>query len=100
MAKTLLQFMPRILKQMYILVHIKLKYLKICLSNTGNLTGILKTCTGARVMLTYNQDIGVKLINGLMGTVKCLDRVKHNNTPFGTIYVKFDDPQIGNKLKD
>ena len=35
-----------------------------------------------------------------MGTVKRLDRVKHNNTPFGTIYVKFDDPQAGNKLKD
>ena len=51
-------------------------------------------------MLTDNQDIGDKLINGLIGTVKHLDRVKDNNTPFGTIYVKFDDPQAGNKLKD
>ena len=70
------------------------------ISNTGNLTRTLKTCISARVMLTDNQDIRDKLINGLIGTVKHLDRVKDNNTPFGTIYVKFDDPQAGNKLKD
>ena len=70
------------------------------ISNTGNLARTLKTCIAARVMLTDNQDIGDKLINGLIGTVKHLDRVKDNNTPFGTIYVKFDDPQAGNKLKD
>jgi len=68
------------------------------LSSTGNLPGQLKLCVGARVMLTINIDTEDKLINGSLGTVKILDRVKNGN-PTGIVYVKFDDECAGNKLK-
>ena len=50
-------------------------------------------------MLTNNLDIEDRLINGTMGTVKYIDRVR-NNKPTGVIYVQFEDPQAGNKLKN
>ena len=49
-------------------------------------------------MLTNNIDTGDRLVNGLIGTVKRLDRV--TDSPRGTIYVQFNDPQAGNKYKD
>jgi len=68
------------------------------ISSTGNLPGRLKICVGAKVMLTLNVDIEDKLINGSLGTVRIIDRVR-NSKPNGIIYVEFDDEKAGNKLK-
>ena len=70
------------------------------ISKTGNLPRHLKVCVGARVMLTNNMDISDRLINGLMGTVMVIDRLRNNKTASGIIYIKFDDIKAGNKLKD
>ena len=49
-------------------------------------------------MLTDNISVSDRLINGLIGTVKHLDR---RSKPLCiTIYVKFNDPKAGNSLKD
>ena len=68
------------------------------ISSTGNLPTLLKLCLGAKVMLTHNVDIEDKLINGSLGTVRIIDRVK-NRKPAGVIYVEFEDERAGNKLK-
>ena len=68
------------------------------MSSTGNLPTRLKICVGAKVMLTHNVDIEDKLINGSLGTVRIIDRVR-NGKPTGIIYVEFDDERAGNKLK-
>ena len=68
------------------------------ISSTGNLPARLKICVGARVMLTRNLDTEDKLINGSLGTVRIIDRVK-NGKPTGIIYVEFDDENAGNKRK-
>ena len=46
---------------------------------------------GARVMLTRNEDIEDKLINGSTGTVKHIQGLR-NNKPDGNIFVQFDNP--------
>lgn len=69
------------------------------ISTTASLTKLFKICIGARVMLTNNLDIEDRLINGSMGTVKYIDRVR-NNKRNGVIYVQFEDPEAGNKLKN
>ena len=68
--------------------------LDVPISKTGNLIKEFKCCLGARVMPTYNQDTSDGLINGL-GTVKVIDRVKHdiNGNPIGRVYVEFDQPK-------
>ena len=69
------------------------------LNQTGNLPSQLKVCVGARLMLTDNVSIADKLINGSIGTIKKL----HFNPNYplrGVIYVKFDDPNAGNLLKN
>ena len=49
-------------------------------------------------MLTENSGVSDRKINGSIDTVKNLDmRLK---TLFCTIYVKIDDPEVGNSLKD
>ena len=49
-------------------------------------------------MLTENSSVSDRKINGSIDTVKNLDmRLK---TLFCTIYVKIDDPEAGNSLKD
>ena len=50
-------------------------------------------------MLTRNEDIEDKLINGSTGTVKHI-RGLRNNKPGGNIFVQFDNPLAGNKLKN
>ena len=69
------------------------------LNRTGNLPAKLKLCVGARIMLTDNISVSDRLINGSIGTVKHLE-VRPNKPLLGTIYVKFDDPDAGNSLKD
>ena len=49
-------------------------------------------------MLTDNNSVSVRLINGSIGTVKDLDR--RSKPLCNTIYVKFDDLKAGNSLKD
>ena len=69
------------------------------LTNTANLTGKLKICVGARIMLLDNIDIPGKLINGSMGTVARI-HINRRKPLLGKIYVKFDDPQAGNSMKE
>ena len=70
----------------------------IGLSQTANLPAKSKLCVGATVMLTDNISVSDRLINGLIGTVKHLDR--RLKPLCSTIYVKFDDPKAGNSMKD
>ena len=66
----------------------------ICLSETANLPAKLKLYVGARVMLTDNVSVSVRLINSSIGTVKHLDI--RSKPLFSTIYVKFGHPEAGN----
>ena len=70
----------------------------IGLSKTANLPAKLKLCVGARVMLTDNISISVRLIEGSSGTAKHL--VIRSKPLRSTISVKFDDLKAGNSLKD
>jgi len=69
------------------------------LTQTANLPAKLKVCVGARIMLTDNISVSDRLINGSIGTVMHLE-LKPDKPLIGTIYVKFDDPNAGNSLKD
>ena len=69
------------------------------LTQTANLPAKLKLCLGARIMLTDNISVADRLINGSIGTVKHL-QMKADKPLLGTIYVKFDDRNAGNSLKD
>lgn len=71
----------------------------VAINETAGLPKSLTVCVGARVMLTRNEDIEDKLINGSTGTVKYIQGLR-NAKPNGTIYVQFDNPLAGNKLKD
>ena len=70
--------------------------------DTKNLKKVLRLCEGAKVMITKNIDIADKVVNGTMGVILKIDRVRNdrNGYPTGTIYVKCDDPESGRKLKD
>ena len=69
------------------------------ISETGNLPYSLKLCEGSRVMLTKNMDVSDRLINGSIGTVVKIHRRAGSTNPSGVIFVKFDDPDAGNKTK-
>ncbi|XP_066914113.1 ATP-dependent DNA helicase pif1-like [Clytia hemisphaerica] len=69
------------------------------INETAGLPKELIICVGARVMLTINKDIEDKLINGSTGIVKNIQGIR-NNKPSGVIYIQFDNPSSGNKLKD
>ena len=69
------------------------------ISETGNLPYCLQICEGSRVMLTVNLDIGDHLINGSIGTAIKIHRRPDSTNPSGIIFIKFDDPIAGNKIK-
>ena len=69
------------------------------INKTAGLTKELTICVGARVMLTTNKDVEDKLINGSTGIVKHIQGLR-NNKPSGVIFVQFDNPLSGSKLKD
>ena len=50
-------------------------------------------------MLTKNMDVCDRLINGSIGTVVKIHRRAGSTNPSGVIFVKFDDPEAGNKTK-
>ena len=70
------------------------------ITQTGGLPSCLKVCVGATVMLTYNMDQYDKLINGSIGTVINIQSRSKDGPASGTIYVKFEDENAGNKYKD
>ena len=70
----------------------------IGLSQTENRPVKLKLCVGATAMLADNINVSDRLINGLIGTVKHLDR--RSKPLCSTIYVKFDGPKAGSSMKD
>ena len=69
------------------------------ISSTAGLPAKLTVCVGARILLTANLDISDHLVNGSTGTVVFLHFSKHHSPLNGEIYVKFDEPNAGNKLK-
>ena len=69
------------------------------INEAAGLSKSLKICVGARVMFTCNEDIEDKFINGSTGTIKYVNELR-NSKPIGTIYVQFDNPSTGIKLKD
>ena len=69
------------------------------ISETGNFSYCLKLCEGSRVMLTKNMDVSDRLINGSIGTVVKIHRPAGSTNPTGVIFVKFVDPEAGNRTK-
>ena len=67
------------------------------LNQTGNLPREISICIGARFMLTVNLDTEDHLINGSIGTIKWIH--KSGEKLDWTLYIEFDDPIAGNKLK-
>ena len=59
-------------------------------TNTGGLAKLLKLKIGANVMLTVNEDIQDRLINGQAGNVKHIEFVQGG---IHKVYVKFSDEQ-------
>ena len=64
-------------------------------NDTGGLKKVLRICEGAKVMITRNIDICDKVVNGTLGTIKKIDRVRNdrNGYPTGTIYMLCDNPE-------
>ena len=69
------------------------------INETSGLPKELTLCVGARVMLTINKDVEDKLVNGSTGIVRYIQGIR-NNKPSGVIFVQFDNPSAGNKLKN
>ena len=65
-------------------------------TETGGLAIKLSLKLEARVMLTVNVDIADMLTNGQMGIIKHFKQNEQNRVI--TIYVKFDDSDVGKKL--
>ena len=59
--------------------------------------GELSICVGSRLMLTNNVNVSDGLTNGAMGTVTNILRGTFANNQPDTIYVLFDDMNIGRK---
>ena len=70
----------------------------LSLAATANLPTKLTVCVDARVMLTCNIDISDHLVNGSTGTIVHVN-VNKRIPLSGFIYIKFDNPKSGNKLK-
>ena len=70
----------------------------LAVSQTAGLLKVLTVCVGARVMLTANLDVSDHLVNGSTGTIVHLHLSKRNPLN-GKIYVKFDLPKAGSKMK-
>ncbi|HAO14922.1 MAG TPA: hypothetical protein DDE71_05115, partial [Tenacibaculum sp.] len=66
---------------------------------TANLPHEVVLCVGARFMLTVNLDVEDKLINGSLGTIMHL-QISDQYPLNGIIFIKFDDPNAGNSLKN
>ena len=78
-------------------MHVRYLYLVILVSLKLP-TYLQNLWVSARVMLTDNISVSNRLINGSIGTVKYLDT--RSKPLCSKIYMKFDDPKVGNSLKD
>ena len=63
-------------------------------SETGGLAGVLNIKLNARIMLTVKIDLQDRLVNGQLGTVKCIHTDSEN---VSKIHIKFDDSKAGLK---
>ena len=66
----------------------------------SNLPDKLMVFIGARVMFTANINLSDHLINGSTGKIKYMQIPTASNNLVGIIYVKFDDIDTGNSLKN
>ena len=64
-------------------------------SETGGLVGVLDIKLNARAMLTVNIDLQDMLVNGQLGTVKCIHTDSERNV--SKIYIKFHYSKAGLK---
>ena len=64
-------------------------------TDTGGLASVIKIKVNSRVMLTVNEDLRDRLVNGQLGTVKYIS--KNLNGEVTKIYIKFDDANAGQK---
>ena len=67
------------------------------LKETANLPKTVNVKIGARVMLTCNIDVSVRITNGAMGTITGIVQ-KQNNT-LHVILVRFDSDKVGHNAK-
>lgn len=70
------------------------------LCNNGNLPPKLNICIGAKIMLTDNINMSDRLINGSTGTAERIHMANQSKLLNGIIYVLFDDPFVGESLKN
>ena len=66
--------------------------------NDSPLVRELELAVGARAMLITNVDVSDGLSNGVSGVIKGFEYGKSNNMP-KTVFVHFDSPRIGSKLR-
>ena len=64
-------------------------------SQAGGLAGVLDIKLNERVMLTVNIDLQDRLVNGKLGTVKCIRTDSERKV--SKIYIRFDDSKAGLK---
>ena len=64
-------------------------------SQSGGLAGVLDIKLNARLMLTVNIDLQDRLVNGKLGTVKCIRT--DSERKISKIYIRFDDSKAGLK---
>ena len=65
-------------------------------SESGDLSGYLRLCIGARVILIRNLDVNDGLVNGSFG--KVVDVIQsQKDGPFTSVFVIFDKPSTGKK---
>ena len=67
------------------------------IADTGGMSKTLKIAIGARVMLTSNINVSDGLVNGVFGTVLAFDGDSGSN--ISTIYVDFDNKEIGKQIR-
>ena len=65
---------------------------------TGGLAAEVQVAVNARYMHTKNTDLSDGLVNGAVGTVTHIE-IDQNHLLNGTIYVEFDNPNIGREAK-
>ena len=68
------------------------------LHKTGGLPFSLTICAGARCFMTTNEDLDDHLVNGATGTIRGFN-IYHPHALQGTVYVEFDNPKAGAKLR-
>lgn len=81
------------------LVSTKTKLYKLSVTECGGLPYILKLSINKPYMITCNIDVEDGIVNGAIGIAKYLEYDEDDNQILKRIWIYFENPAIGNKLK-